>query len=131
MKAIVKYGFGKYETEIREVPVPEIGEDDVLLEVKAAGVCGSDIAFDNGGHENLLNPPVILGHEFSGSLPRKVRTLHNGRQAIASYRTIQAKYAESAMHAAQQTTFPARKDWGLGMVWTEGLQSMFVYQAKR
>lgn len=66
MKAIVKYGYGKFETEIRDVPVPKIGDDDVLLEVKAAGVCGSDIAFDNGGHANLLNPPVILGHEFSG-----------------------------------------------------------------
>jgi threonine dehydrogenase-like Zn-dependent dehydrogenase len=66
MKAIVKYGFGKFETEIRDVPVPEIGDDDILIEVKAAGVCGSDIAFDDGGHENLLNPPVVLGHEFSG-----------------------------------------------------------------
>lgn len=66
MKAVVKYGFGKYETEIRDVPVPKIGPDDVLIEVKAAGVCGSDIAFDNGGHENLLRPPVVLGHEFSG-----------------------------------------------------------------
>jgi len=66
VKAIVKYGFGKHETEIREVPIPSIGDDDVLLEVKAAGVCGSDIAFDDGGHENLLNPPVILGHEFAG-----------------------------------------------------------------
>ncbi len=28
--------------------------------------CGTDIAFDDGGHENLLRPPVILGHEFSG-----------------------------------------------------------------
>lgn len=66
MKAIVKYGYGKYETEVRDVPIPEIGDYDVLMEVKAAGVCGSDIAFDNGGHENLLNPPVTLGHEFSG-----------------------------------------------------------------
>ena len=66
MKAIVKYGYGKGETEIRDVPVPEIGDDDVLLEVKAAGVCGTDIAFDDGGHEELLRPPVILGHEFSG-----------------------------------------------------------------
>ena len=66
MKAIVKYGFGKGETELRDVPVPQIGDDDVLLEVKAAGVCGTDIAFDDGGHEELLRPPVILGHEFSG-----------------------------------------------------------------
>ena len=49
MKAIVKYGFGKGETEIRDVPVPQIGDDDILMEVKAAGVCGTDIAFDDGG----------------------------------------------------------------------------------
>jgi threonine dehydrogenase-like Zn-dependent dehydrogenase len=66
MKAVVKYGYGKGETEIREVPVPQIGDDDILIEVKAAGVCGSDIGFDNGGHEDLLNCPVVLGHEFSG-----------------------------------------------------------------
>ncbi len=66
MKAVVKYGFGPHETEIRDIPVPEIGDDDILIEVKAAGVCGSDIAFDDGHHENILRPPVVLGHEFSG-----------------------------------------------------------------
>lgn len=66
MKALVKYGFGKGEAEIREIPVPSIGDDDVLIEVQAAGVCGSDLAFFEGGHENLLRPPVVLGHEFSG-----------------------------------------------------------------
>lgn len=66
MKAVVRYGHGRGETEIRNVPIPEIGDDDVLLEVKAAGVCGSDISFDNGGLADLVRPPVILGHEFSG-----------------------------------------------------------------
>ncbi len=66
MKALVKYGYGKGETELRDLPIPEISDDDILIEVKAAGICGSDIAFDQGGHENLLRPPVTLGHEFSG-----------------------------------------------------------------
>jgi len=70
MKAVVKYGFGKYETELRDVPIPEIGDDDVLVEVKAAGLCGSDLAFDNGEHANILNPPVVLGHEFSGVIAK-------------------------------------------------------------
>ena len=70
MKALVKYGYGKGETEIRDVPVPQTGDDDILIEVKAAGICGSDIAFDGGGHENLLHPPVILGHEFSGVIAK-------------------------------------------------------------
>jgi 2-desacetyl-2-hydroxyethyl bacteriochlorophyllide A dehydrogenase len=66
MLALVKYGFGKGETEIREVGVPEVGGEDILIEVKAAGICGSDIAYDNGEHPEHLRPPVILGHEFAG-----------------------------------------------------------------
>lgn len=66
MLALVKYGTGPKETELREVPIPEIGDDDLLIEVKAAGICGSDIAYDNGDHPNHLNCPVVLGHEFSG-----------------------------------------------------------------
>ncbi len=66
MLALVKYGTGPRETELRDVPVPEIGADDLLIEVKAAGICGSDIAYDNGDHPHHLNCPVVLGHEFSG-----------------------------------------------------------------
>lgn len=66
MQALVKYGLGKGETELRNMPIPEIGDDDLLIEIKAAGICGSDIAYDNGDHPNHLNVPVILGHEFAG-----------------------------------------------------------------
>lgn len=68
MLALVKYGTGKSETELREVPIPQINDDDILIEIKAAGICGSDIAYDNGEHPNHLNCPVILGHEFSGKI---------------------------------------------------------------
>lgn len=70
MLALVKYGTGKGETELREVPIPEIGPEDLLIEVRAAGICGSDIAYDNGEHPNHLNCPVILGHEFAGVICR-------------------------------------------------------------
>ena len=66
MRALIKYGLGKGETELREIPVPVIGDDDLLIEVKAAGICGSDLAYDNGEHPEHLNCPVVLGHEFSG-----------------------------------------------------------------
>ncbi len=66
MKALVKYAHGKGNVELREVAVPQIGDNDILIEVKAAGVCGSDIAFEEGRHAGGLNPPVILGHEFAG-----------------------------------------------------------------
>lgn len=70
MLALVKYGKGAGETELRQVPVPRIGEDDLLIEVMAAGICGSDIAYDAGLHPNQLNCPVILGHEFAGRVAR-------------------------------------------------------------
>jgi len=66
MLSLVKYGTGKGETELRDMPIPEIEDNDLLIEVRAAGICGSDIAYDNGEHPHHLNCPVILGHEFSG-----------------------------------------------------------------
>ena len=41
--AVVNFGPAPHSVELREVPVPEIGVDDVLLEVDAVGVCGSDL----------------------------------------------------------------------------------------
>jgi threonine dehydrogenase-like Zn-dependent dehydrogenase len=66
MQALVKYGSRKGEVELRDIPVPTVGPGDVLLEVKAAGICGSDIGFFDGAHEEVCRPPVVLGHEFSG-----------------------------------------------------------------
>jgi L-iditol 2-dehydrogenase len=64
MKAVVKYGKGKGLIEIREVPEPKIKDDEVLIEVKAVSVCGSDLHIYHDSHPYW--PPMILGHEFSG-----------------------------------------------------------------
>ncbi len=64
MKAVVKYGKGKGLVEIREIPEPKIKEDEVLIEVKAVSVCGSDLHIYHDHHPYW--PPVVLGHEFSG-----------------------------------------------------------------
>lgn len=57
--------------EIREVPVPEVSENDVLVKVKVAAVCGSDIHLYNWNQwcENVhAKNPMIIGHEFSGEV---------------------------------------------------------------
>jgi L-iditol 2-dehydrogenase len=64
MKAVVKYEKGKGLIEIREVPEPKIKDDEVLIEVKAVSVCGSDLHIYHDSHPYW--PPMILGHEFSG-----------------------------------------------------------------
>ncbi len=64
MKAAVLHGVG--DIRYQEVPKPEIAENEVLLEVKACGVCGTDIHFLHG--EWTVDMPLIPGHEFSGEI---------------------------------------------------------------
>ncbi len=52
--------------EIREVPVPEISENDVLVKIMAMGVCGTDIQFFKGIRK--IKFPHISGHEASGEV---------------------------------------------------------------
>jgi L-iditol 2-dehydrogenase len=63
MKAAVWHG-GK-DVRIEEVPDPRVNTDEVLVRVKSAGICGSDVhAFE--GKSKRRVPPLVLGHEFSG-----------------------------------------------------------------
>ncbi len=65
MKSAVFYGKHDLRLEEYEKPVP--GPKDVLIQVKACGVCGTDVHIyegDQGAAE--VTPPTILGHEFSG-----------------------------------------------------------------
>jgi threonine dehydrogenase-like Zn-dependent dehydrogenase len=71
MKAVVKKE-PKPGIQIAEIPVPKISSpDEVLIRVKAVGICGSDVHIYEwvGGVEHLTkNIPMVLGHEFSGEL---------------------------------------------------------------
>ena len=68
MKAVVKWGQRDGQVELRDVPEPEIRPGDVLLEVAAAGVCGSDIEMWRHAITFTVNTPVIQGHEFAGTV---------------------------------------------------------------
>jgi alcohol dehydrogenase/L-iditol 2-dehydrogenase len=68
MIGLVNYAAEPGSVELREVPVPEIGEDDVLLSVSAVSICGSDLHQYAGKQSWKVNYPVIMGHEFSGSI---------------------------------------------------------------
>ncbi len=59
--------YGKHDLRVEEHEMPEVGPDDVLIQVKACGVCGTDVHIyegDKGAAE--VTPPTILGHEFAG-----------------------------------------------------------------
>ena len=66
MQALVKTQKGPGFIEIREVPEPSPGPGEVLIAVKACGICGTDL---HVWHDKFPYwPPVILGHEFSGEI---------------------------------------------------------------
>ena len=68
MLGLFKTAKGPGNMELREAPVPEPKADEVLLEVKAAGVCGTDIHIK---HDKFPYwPPVIMGHEYAGQVVR-------------------------------------------------------------
>ena len=64
MKAVVLYA--NEDLRYEEFPMPQVNDSEVLINVKATGICGSDIprVLDNGAHFY----PIVLGHEFSGEV---------------------------------------------------------------
>lgn len=70
MRAVVNFEREPFKVEMREKPVPEIGDDEVLLAVKGAGVCGSDLHQWHASHAWPVNYPVTLGHEFAGTIAK-------------------------------------------------------------
>jgi threonine 3-dehydrogenase len=67
MSAVVK-SEPKAGIEIRELPIPAIGRTDVLVKVKVASICGTDLHIFNWDSwaQGRIVPPITLGHEFCG-----------------------------------------------------------------
>src|SRR6266513_3088821 len=82
MVAIVKPE-PKAGAEVREVPKPQFGPRDVLVKVKVASVCGTDLHIYNWDQwaQNRIHPPLVPGHEFCGhvaAIGSEVTTVKEG-----------------------------------------------------
>ncbi|TKJ40039.1 alcohol dehydrogenase [candidate division LCP-89 bacterium B3_LCP] len=67
MKAAIFHGSGK-PLEVTEVPTPEAGSGQILVKVAACGVCHTDLHYIDHGVPTFKEPPMILGHEPSGTV---------------------------------------------------------------
>jgi len=69
MRALMKSNPGP-GLELREVPEPEPGINDVLIMVKKAGICGTDLHIESWDSwaADTIEPPLIVGHEFVGEI---------------------------------------------------------------
>jgi L-iditol 2-dehydrogenase len=84
MQALRKIAPGVGHVELCDAPIPEIGPDEVLMKVYAAGVCGSDLLIQEDRH--FYQSPVTLGHEFSGvacQVGRNVKRVQEGDKFVA------------------------------------------------
>jgi L-iditol 2-dehydrogenase len=68
-RANTAFLMGPERLELREIPVPEPGEGEMLLRIGAATTCGTDLkAFQRGGHPRMLKAPTPFGHEMAGTI---------------------------------------------------------------
>jgi len=65
MTAAVLYG--KEDLKIEKVPIPRVGDGEVLVKVQVALTCGTDLkVYQRGYHARMIVPPALFGHELAG-----------------------------------------------------------------
>lgn len=74
MKALVLQEYMKFE--YTDIPEPSIAPDEVLIRVKACGICGSDVHGMDGSSGRRI-PPIVMGHEASGIIEKIGAHVHD------------------------------------------------------
>ena len=123
--AVVNYAPEADSVELQEIPVPEIGPDEVLLEVAAVGVCGSDLHQWTADHSWPVNYPVVLGHEFAGTISRTGELVRNwsiGDRVVSETAAI-IDPENPLSREGRYNLDPTRKGFGYGV---NGAMTSFV-----
>src|SRR5687768_3874828 len=115
--AVVHYALQPHAVELRQIPVPEIGEGEVLLQVGGVSVCGSDVHQAHNTHSWAVNVPVVLGHEFGGTVARLgpgVRGFREGDRVVSE---TAAQICGNCLlcRTGRYNLCPSRKGFGYGL----------------
>ncbi len=115
--AVVQYALEPLAVELREIDVPEIGELDVLLAVGAVSVCGSDVHQMHNTQSWPVNVPVVLGHEFGGTVARAGRAVRGFREGDRVVSETAAEICGECLmcRAGRYQLCPSRKGFGYGV----------------
>src|SRR6202022_1784484 len=85
MTAAVLYG--KEDLKIERVPIPRVGDGEVLVKVEVALTCGTDLkVYQRGYHARMIVPPALFGHELAGVIEEVgpgVRGFKKGMKVVA------------------------------------------------
>jgi alcohol dehydrogenase/L-iditol 2-dehydrogenase len=115
--AVVNYAAQPHSVEMRDIPLPDIGPDDVLLAVEAVGVCGSDLHQFHGKQSWKVNYPVVLGHEFAGTVARTGKgpgVFQEGDRVVSETAAI-INPASPFVRAGRYNLDPDRLGFGYGV----------------
>jgi len=86
MQAAVLYG--KEDVRLEAVPVPNIGPGELLVRVRTALTCGTDVkVFRRGYHAKMIRPPALFGHEMAGdvvAVGAGVANFRRGQRIVAA-----------------------------------------------
>ncbi len=130
MPALVNYSREPLAVELREIPVPTIGEKDVLLRVGAVSVCGSDLHQWRGSHSWSVNYPCVLGHEFAGTVAHAGSGVLNFREGDRVVSETAAVIDESSplSRSGLYNLDPSRRGFGYGV---DGAMTEYVRVPER
>ena len=123
--AVVQYALEPLAVELRDVAVPDIGDDDVLLRVGAVSVCGSDVHQAYNTHSWPVNVPVVLGHEFAGTVAKAGRTVKSFREGDRVVSETAAAICGECLlcRTGRYNLCPHRKGFGYGI---DGAMASYV-----
>ena len=126
----MQYDLKPHSVELRELPVPEIGEDEVLLQVGAVSVCGSDIHQYHGTQSWAVRTPVVLGHEFGGTVARTGRAVRGFKAGDRVVSETAASICGRCLlcRAGEYNLCPKRQGFGYGI---DGAMANFVRVPER
>jgi L-iditol 2-dehydrogenase len=86
MKAAVLYG--KEDIRLESVPLPALGPGEILVRVRTALTCGTDVkVFRRGYHARMIIPPALFGHELAGDVAEVgpgINKFHVGQRVVAA-----------------------------------------------
>ncbi len=128
--AVVNFAPERGSVEIREIPEPTIGSNDVLLQVANVGVCGSDLHQWTADHSWPVNYPVVLGHEFGGhiaAIGKNVTGWKEGDRVVSETAAVINPDSPLSRQGLYNLD-PERKGFGYGV---DGAMTKFVRVPER
>jgi len=125
MPAVVHHTLAAGGVELREHPVPEIGATDVLLAVGGVSVCGSDVHQFHNTQSWRVNVPVVLGHEFCGTVARAGSAVEGFREGDRVVSETAAVICGTCAYCrtGRYNLCPQRQGFGYGV---DGAMAAFV-----